>query len=237
MGILDSIVQWFANQITDGMDLISSSVLDALGTDLSLFVRYFPGAETMYTVFLSMGIALVILGMAFQLLRNFGVIAGLKAEEPVKLAFRGTLFLFLVWNSGAITQMALRLITPVYRQILDTEIENAAGEVSFVKAIGRALYGVANPTVTAITLVLAVVLAWNYLKLLVEAAERYIVVGVLVYTAPLAIACGSTESTSNIFSSWCRMLAGQLLLLILNAWCLRLFAVMVARLAVGSFGA
>ncbi len=237
MGILDSIVQWFADQITDGMDLISSSVLDALGTDLSLFVRYFPGAETMYTVFLSMGIALVILGMAFQLLRNFGVIAGLKAEEPAKLAFRGTLFLFLVWNSGAITQMALRLITPVYRQILDTEIENAAGEVSFVKAIGRALYGVANPTVTAITLVLAVVLAWNYLKLLVEAAERYIVVGVLVYTAPLAIACGSTESTSNIFSSWCRMLAGQLLLLVMNAWCLKLFAVMVARLAVGSFGA
>ena len=223
MGILDSIVQWFADQITDGMDLISSSVLDALGTDLSLFVRYFPGAETMYTVFLSMGIALVILGMAFQLLRNFGVIAGLKAEEPAKLAFRGTLFLFLVWNSGAITQMALRLITPVYRQILDTEIENAAGEVSFVKAIGRALYGVANPTVTAITLV--------------EAAERYIVVGVLVYTAPLAIACGSTESTSNIFSSWCRMLAGQLLLLVMNAWCLKLFAVMVARLAVGSFGA
>ena len=229
MGILDSIIQWLAEQFTSGMDLISTSVLDALGTDLTLFARYFPGAETMYTVFMAMGIALVILGVAFQLLRNFGVIAGLKAEEPTKLAFRGGLFLFLVWNSGAITRMALRLVTPAYQWILDTELEEIQF-ASFLEVFGTALGAVSSPTVSVIVLVLAVVLAWNYLKLLVEAAERYIVVGVLVYTAPLAIACGSTESTANVFNSWCRMLAGQLLLLILNAWCLRLFAGMVGIL-------
>ena len=34
-------------------------------------------------------------------------------------------------------------------------------------------------------------------------------------------------NTSNIFSAWCRMLGGQLFLLIMNAWCLRLFVSMV----------
>ena len=71
------------------------------------------------------------------------------------------------------------------------------------------------------------ILAWNYIKLLFEAAERYILLGVLIFTAPMAFATGSAQSTSNIFKSWCRMFGGQLFLLIMNAWCLRLFTSMV----------
>jgi len=36
-----------------------------------------------------------------------------------------------------------------------------------------------------------VILAWNYLKLLFEAAERYVLLGVLVYTAPVAFSMGA----------------------------------------------
>ena len=78
-----------------------------------------------------------------------------------------------------------------------------------------------------IVIILVIIIAWNYLKLLFEAAERYIMVGVLIFTAPVAFATGASESTSNIFSSWCRMLGGQLFLLIMNAWRLRLFVSMV----------
>ena len=73
----------------------------------------------------------------------------------------------------------------------------------------------------------ALILAWNYLKLLLEAAERYVLLGVLVYTAPVAFSMGASQTTSNIWKSWCRMLGGQIFLLIMNAWCLRLFTSMV----------
>ena len=78
-----------------------------------------------------------------------------------------------------------------------------------------------------IALILVLILAWNYIKLLFEAAERYILLGVLVYTAPVAFATGASQSTGNIFKSWCRMLGGQFFLLLMNAWCLRLFTSMV----------
>ena len=64
-------------------------------------------------------------------------------------------------------------------------------------------------------------------KLLFEAAERYVLLGVLVYTAPVAFAMGASQSTANIFKSWCRMFGGQIFLLLMNAWCLRLFITMV----------
>ena len=54
-----------------------------------------------------------------------------------------------------------------------------------------------------------------------------IVLGVLVYTAPVAFSMGASQTTSNIWKSWCRMLGGQIFLLIMNAWCLRLFTSMV----------
>lgn len=65
------------------------------------------------------------------------------------------------------------------------------------------------------------------MKLLFEAAERYVLLGVMVFTAPVVFAMGASQSTSNIFKSWCRMFAGQIFLLLMNAWCLRLFVSMV----------
>ena len=87
----------------------------------------------------------------------------------------------------------------------------------------------ASGSVSLIVLILVIIIAWNYIKLLFEAAERYILVGVLIYTAPIAFATGASESTSNVFSAWCRMLGGQLFLLTMNAWCLRLFTSMVGN--------
>lgn len=50
MGILDGIVEWIAEQIMYGLDMINTSVLGALGCDMNTFLRYFPAAETMYMV-------------------------------------------------------------------------------------------------------------------------------------------------------------------------------------------
>lgn len=41
MGILDSIVEWIATQIMNLLDLVTGSVLGALGCDMSTFLRYF----------------------------------------------------------------------------------------------------------------------------------------------------------------------------------------------------
>ena len=60
-------------------------------------------------------------------------------------------------------------------------------------------------------------------KLLLETVERYVLVGVLCYTSPLAYAMGASKATSRVFQSWCRMVGSQLLLLVLNVWFLRAF--------------
>ncbi|WP_130849692.1 hypothetical protein [Intestinimonas timonensis] len=56
--------------------------------------------------------------------------------------------------------------------------------------------------------------------------------GAFDYTAPVAFAMGASQTTSNIWKSWCRMLGGQIFLLLMNAWCLRLFTSMVGSFRV-----
>ena len=226
MGILDGIVEWIAEQVMHGLDLITTSVLGALGCDMTVFLRYFPAAETMYHVFVALSIGLILLNLVWQLFKNFGLGVGIEAEDPVKLTIRSVLFILLAYFSDNIVNTVLEIGGTPYHWIMDSELP-ALSFADFNSVILVIVGVCSNGAVALITLVLVLILAWNYLKLLFEAAERYILLGVLVYTAPVAFSMGAAQATSNIFKSWVRMLGGQVFLLIMNAWCLRLFTSMV----------
>ena len=209
-----------------GLDLVTTSVLGALGCDMTVFLRYFPAAETMYGIFVALAVGLILLNWVWQLFKNFGLSAGIEAEDPVKLSIRSVLFILLALFSDEIINTILTIGGTPYRWIMDSELP----PLSFAdfNSVMLVIIGVcANGAVALITLILVIILAWNYLKLLLEAAERYVLLGVLVYTAPVAFAMGASQTTSNIWKSWCRMLGGQIFLLLMNAWCLRLFTSMV----------
>lgn len=226
MGILDGIVEWIAEQVMYGLDLITTSVLGALGCDMSIFLRYFPAAETMYSIFVALSIGIILLNWVWQLFKNFGLGAGIEAEDPVKLSIRSVLFILLAYFSDDIVNTVLKIGGTPYAWIMDSELP--ALSFADFNSVMLVIIGVcANGAVALITLIIVLVLAWNYLKLLLEAAERYVLLGVLVYTAPVAFSMGASQSTSNIFKSWCRIFGGQIFLLLMNAWCLRLFTSMV----------
>ena len=226
MGILDSIVEWVATQIMNLLDMITGSVLGALGCDMSTFLRYFPAAETLYEVFVAIAVGFILLNLVWQLFKNFGAGIGLSAEDPAKLLLRSILFIFLALFADEIMALVLDIVGTPYSWIVDTSLP-ALDFGNFGSVLTVIVGCLASGSVSLIVLILLLIIAWNYMKLLFEAAERYIMVGVLVYTAPMAFATGASENTSNIFSAWCRMLGGQLFLLIMNAWCLRLFVSMV----------
>jgi len=228
MGILDGIVAWLAEQVMHGLDLISNSVLGALGCDMAVFLRYFPAADTMYQVFTALALGIILLNIAWQLFRNFGLGIGLEAEEPIKLVLRSILFIAMVWFARDIVDIILEIGGTPYQWILSSSLP-PLNFASFNSVILVIVGIISNGAVALIALVIVLILAWNYLKLLFEAAERYILLGVLVFTAPVAFAFGASQSTSSIFKSWCRMLGGQIFLLLMNAWCLRLFTSMVGN--------
>ena len=201
MGILDGIVEWIAEQVMYGLDLINTSVLGALGCNMSTFLRYFPAAETMYHIFVALAIGMILLNLIWQLFK-------------------------LTYFADEIVELILKIGGTPYAWIMSSELPTL-NFADFNSVILTILGVCANGAVALIALILVLILAWNYIKLLFEAAERYVLLGVLVFTAPVAFATGAAQSTSNIFKAWCRMFGGQIFLLLMNAWCLRLFITMV----------
>ena len=182
----------------------------------------------MYEVFVAIAVGFILLNLVWQLFKNYGAGIGLSAEDPGKLLLRSALFLFLALFSDQIMTLVLDIAGTPYSWIVDASLPTIEFS-SFASVLTVIIGCLASGSVSLIVLILTIIVAWNYIKLLFEAAERYIMVGVLIYTAPMAFATGASESTSNVFSAWGRMLGGQLFLLIMNAWCLRLFVSMVGN--------
>ena len=180
MGILDSIVEWIATQIMNLLDLVTGSVLGALGCDMSTFLRYFPAAETLYEVFVAIAVGFILLNLVWQLFKNFGLGVGLSAEDPTKLAIKSILFIFLALFADQIMVLILGIAGTPYDWVVDTALPPI--EFSNFGSVLTVIVGcLTSGSVSLIVLILVIIIAWNYIKLLFEAAERYILVGVLVY--------------------------------------------------------
>ena len=224
--IFEGIATWVASVMTQIMDAISGVFIGALGTDMTAMEEYFPFAVSAYTIIQYTAWALLFLVAVWQIFRAFsGPLA--ETENPLAILARGAIFGFLIAYAKPIFSLALDIARAPYTALMDSTLD--LGDFTFA-GIEQALTNGLTTLVSVSTVVglilliiLMIALAWNYFKLLLETVERYVLVGVLCYTSPLAYAMGASKATSRVFQSWCRMVGSQLLLLVLNVWFLRAF--------------
>lgn len=237
--IFEGIVTWVSSIASELMDAVSRVFLDALGTDMGAMEGYFPFVTKAFEVMQYMAWAVLFLITVWQLFRVFGGPIT-EAENPWQLLLRSALFALLVGAARPIFTMALDIARAPYTALMEVSME--AEDFTFA-GIEEALKNGLTTIVSTVSivgpiliLILLIALGWNYFKLLLECVERYIVVGVLCYTSPLAFAMGGSKATNQVFKSWCRMVGSQLLLLVLNVWFLRAFDSSVGQF-IGNGGA
>lgn len=237
--IFEGIVTWVSSIASELMDAVSRVFLDALGTDMDAMEGYFPFVTKAFEVMQYMAWAVLFLITVWQLFRVFGGPIT-EAENPWQLLLRSALFALLVGAARPIFTIVLDIARAPYTALMEVSME--AEDFTFA-GIEEALKNGLTTIVSTVTivgpiliLILLIALGWNYFKLLLECVERYIVVGVLCYTSPLAFAMGGSKATNQVFKSWCRMVGSQLLLLVLNVWFLRAFDSSVGQF-IGNGGA
>ena len=219
-------MDWVARTTTELMDAVSGIFLNALGTDMLAMESYFPFVSTAFTVMQYIAWTILFLITVWQLFRSFGGPIT-EAENPWSLILRSALFAILIWFAKPIFLYVLEIAKAPYTALMD--LSNGRETFTFVGIENVLKNGLKNFVNTLsvvgeiLVLILMIALGWNYFKLLLEVVERYVVVGVLCYTSPLAYSMGASKATGQVFKSWCRMVGSQLLLLIMNVWFLRAF--------------
>lgn len=224
--IFEGIVTWISSIVSQMMDAVSGLFLQALGTDMTAMEEYFPFVSKAFTVMQYTAWAILFLITVWQLFRVFGGPIT-EAENPWVLVARSSLFALLIGYAKPIFSMLLDIATAPYTALM--EVTMTAEDFTFAgveQALSNGLttiVAIVSVVGLLLLIILEISLGWNYFKLLLETVERYIVVGVLCYTSPLAFSMGASKTTAPVFKSWCRMVGSQLLLLVMNVWFLRGF--------------
>ena len=176
--------------------------------------------------------------LTVRMILSFILVMYLPVFTNALLSFADTIYWDLIKKETIIYKEALF-------QSLSTVIEHTLKNgwetlLSMVTDVMTDVLGVFSPLAlignsvkdTAIALVslcLTVMIAWNYFKLVIQLIERYIVVGIMYYTMPLACVPIVSRETASISKAWVRMFISELILIVLN-----LAFVMAFRISVGS---
>ena len=233
--IFEAIIDWVARTVTSLMDAVSGLFLNALGTDMTAMEEYFPFVSRAFDIMQYTAWALLFLILVWQLFKSFGGPIT-EAEEPWGLVLRSGLFALLIYFAKPIFLYVLDIARAPYTALMDVTMTGEDFSFAGIEAVlknGLVQY-VSNMSVVGalLQIILLIALGWNYFKLLLEVVERYVVVGILCYTSPLAYSMGGSKATGQVFKSWCRMVGSQLLLLVMNVWFLRAFNTSVAQYVV-----
>lgn len=235
--LLDGFREICSQFIVDMMELITEMFTELLSCNLSLFEELFSVVGALYAnVIVPMGVAILLLILIWQLFKSmFG--KSVNSEEPIELIIRSAIALFFVIAAKPIVNYILRFAGTPYQWVVGTEIKvsSFSGFVSALEGVTETL-GIGKLSISILMLIMQFVVAWNYFKMLFIIAERYVLLGVFSYTAPLAFATGGSKSTNNILASWSKMFGGQVVLIILNAWCMKMFLSGYGNMMASSYG-
>lgn len=236
--LVEGIREMVSQFIVDMMELVTDMFTDLLSCDLSLFEELFSVVGDLYkNVMVPLGIAILLLICVWQLFKSMFGKAGVSSEEPIELVLRSGICLFFIVAARTMIDYILNIAGTPYQWVVGTEIEvgSFSEYVSALEGITGGL-GIDSLSISILMLIMQFVVAWNYFKMLFIIAERYVLLGVFSYTSPLAFGTGGSKATNNILSSWAKMFGGQVVLIILNAWCLKMFLSGYGNLLASGYG-
>lgn len=224
--------------IIDMMDISSGMFTEILSCDLNLFEGLFGVAESLYrNAIMPIGIALLLMILVWQLFKSMFGRTGTSSEDPIELVFRSCFCLFMIAFAKDLVNYVLELAGTPYQWITGTSITvGSFSEYISVSEAAVSVLGADALSIQFLLLILHFVVAWNYFKLMFILAERYVLLGVFSYTAPLAFATGGSKATNNILASWTKMFGGQVLIVLLDAWCVKMFLSAYGNLMASGYG-
>lgn len=236
--LIEGIREICSQFLVDMMDLITGMFTDLLSCNLSLFEDLFTVVKDLYeNAILPMGIAILLLILVWQLFKTMFGRGGVEAEDPVELVCRSFLCFFMLLFARPVANYILEVAGTPYQWVAGTEIEVKSFS-DFVTSLDQASasLGIDGLSISILLLIMQFVVAWNYFKMLFIIAERYVLLGVFSYTAPLAFSTGGSKATNNVLASCSKMFGGQVVLIIMNAWCMKVFLSGYGNLTASHYG-
>lgn len=218
--MVDILVGWVADLIGELLDEALKYLAPLLGFSFQRFVDTFPYANTVYLVFQRCALCLVLVIAVVHLWCWFFPSDARARTPPTRIAFCVILAVGFIYFGNYLLEGILNLCIYPYEAIVGGNADQGA------MPAGLGLGDLLSDSFAGMSLVLYIIvfvmIAVAFLKLMLESVERYIVLFLLVYASPLAAATLASDATNGIYKRFFTMFVSQCVLMILNIWILKL---------------
>lgn len=235
--MLEFLIKGLYSIVGKALTLFMGLLLQTFDITLDRFLEVFPVAEGLLGVLIGVGWSISISLMLLLVARNMVIPPTERSEHPIAVAVRLIPVAFLLANTRAIIKVVFDLGNKVYGKIMDYDYVPGAAASIDTTFLGDLQSGIENgirasvssllptdPAFILIALILLLFLSWQLIKLFLEIAERYVTLCVGAYLSPIAFSTFVSKETSGIFTSFCSFMAGQMVLMWLNVWSLKMIA-------------
>ena len=210
------IINWLVAALAQAVDFIINLFFGRfLQMDLQTMVNMFPLFSQGYSIFRGIGFGLTAVFATLGLSKFFvpNLFGGRESTDtPAGILLKTFMAAGLVWGGNYLSESIVSLAKIPFDSFLNLNSGSAVrlGEQISNMNAEDLIRGVATDAtvirgVLIIQLFLVSIIAYNLFKLLVEVCERYLMVGVLVFTSPPFFAMVATNDTMNSFMSWVKM--------------------------------
>ena len=206
--IFQGFVEWIYGMVLECWEYFASALLQVMSMDFTYLKSHIPVLPEIQQILLAVGWALLIGNLVFQALKSMSTGLGFEGEDPKLLFTRTFVFAFLLLASPQICEIGLNM-TQDHHQLSDMPDAvniTLADDATFVGL--RAAW--------LLVVICGLIIMFKVFKLILEIAERYIILAILTLCAPLPLVWAAAGNTSDIFTGWCRMFGSMCLVMVTN---------------------
>lgn len=235
--MVDIIVNALADLISHALEVIVTILMPVFSFTFDTFNGVFPFAAKAYVVFQNIALGIALLLAVFQV---FPLLFQSKqsTSTPIRILVFAAMAVFGIYYGNYILEWIMDIAQMPYDALLkmyaaDNSWDDFASGFTLsplTLTIETLTLGASIGPSVLLYIVLLLMVGIAFIKLLLEAVERYVILYVLVYLSPLASCTLASESTSGIFKKYFSMFISQCILLILNIWCMEMSISMFANL-------
>lgn len=205
--------------VQSAVTALASLALETFGTDLTSLNTNLPRLGNFTSTLKVMGIVIATALFLISLITFFMSTFSGKSENPIYIFLRLIVSMTLVAYSTQLAEFALDMTTKLQNLIV---IDGAnTPSIQYNTIIGNT--GVQSGTTAHIflMLLLTVVFSYFFVKILLQLIERYIYLGIYIYTSPIFLSMFASKETSNIAEKWLGLFLGQNILVLLTTWAVK----------------
>ena len=190
--IFQGFMEWAYGLTLECWQYFSSSLLDIMSMDFAYLKTHVPVIDDIMQVLMAVGWALLIGNLVFQALKSMASGLGFEGEDPKLLFTRTFVFSFLLLASPQICDIGLSMTSKIIDLL---QIPDAVN----VQLVDESVFG----SLTAawlLVIIFGIIIMFKVFKLILEIAERYVILAMLTITAPRR----SRRSSPPLTSLWPR---------------------------------